>query len=242
MKTRTFDRRFSWLVIVFLLLMPAGSAWALPDEEVQVLTSISPAFKAAEENIVAVWQRIPSATRRKLRASQIEWIKTIRDQKAQKLMGQGYSFAQAYTIVTDNKARELRQYLPARRIKRAEYLALEPNDSRTTASKMTVCGESVTQYFHQARDVDWTRFYARQGADYRVLIHPEDINLKIAARLFGDSDQPLSSNLEKDEENGTWVMRATFEQTGFYFLETAPAGRISGPAAYEIAIRGDACP
>ena len=101
-----------WGLVVFLLsLIVSLSAYALPDAEVQKLVKSCPEFAAAEKEILAVWQKLPKATKRQLQKSQLEWIKTKRDEEAAALMQKGYSYEQAYTKVTQDKTVELRSHL-----------------------------------------------------------------------------------------------------------------------------------
>jgi TPR repeat protein len=79
-------------------------ALALPDEEVQQLVKSSSTFKNAEERILRVWGDLPKDVRSQVRQSQVDWIKTGRDNEANLLMDKGYSKADAYAEVTNKRS------------------------------------------------------------------------------------------------------------------------------------------
>ena len=112
------DNLLSFILVVSMsiLLLTASQSKALPDSEVKKLMAVSPGFRAAEEEILDVWGRLDTATRKRLSQSQVAWIKYHRDEEARHLMNQGYSFAKAYTIVTRRKTEELRTHLSARAV------------------------------------------------------------------------------------------------------------------------------
>ncbi|MDR1051188.1 MAG: sel1 repeat family protein [Deltaproteobacteria bacterium] len=91
------------LACLLVLAMPGG-ARALPDDEVRALAGSSSEFKAAEDRILRVWGSLPSDIKSRVRAEQIEWIKTVRDREAGELMSGGMSKAEAYAEVTNKKS------------------------------------------------------------------------------------------------------------------------------------------
>jgi hypothetical protein len=101
----------AFLVLLFAVMFAMnGTAAALPDSEVQQLTRISPDFKRAENRILSIWKNLTPDQRKRIRDEQIGWIETIRDIEAWELMDQGFSKAEAYTIVTDNRSDYLINY------------------------------------------------------------------------------------------------------------------------------------
>jgi TPR repeat protein len=97
---------FSFYLIIYFFISVAipSQSLALPDEEVQALARSSAIFKAAEDRIQRVWSELPKDIKSRVRADQIEWIKTLRDQEASQLISQGKSKAEAYAEVTNKKS------------------------------------------------------------------------------------------------------------------------------------------
>jgi hypothetical protein len=92
------------LAAAVFLVFPADTARALPDEEVQAMVRESPVFRAAENRILRIWAGLPKDRKQRVRASQLEWIAVWRDEEAAALMRKGYSQAEAYAWVTDQRS------------------------------------------------------------------------------------------------------------------------------------------
>ena len=137
------------LIIILLsaLLCSTRYSYALPHSEVQRLMRISSKFKEAEEEILAVWASLSKEIKRRLRESQVAWVKKHRDMEALELMNRGYSYVQAYTIVTKRKANELKRYL---------YLASTMHSRRknTTTTLDKLSNHSITDIFIKTKAID----------------------------------------------------------------------------------------
>ena len=104
-------KRFvSALMLVFLLTLPA---FGLSDSEYLRMRKSSSDFARADKRLNQVWanlkKSLPRSVFTQLDKIQREWVKSGRDDEAASLMDDGYSKAEAYAIVTNDRADSLPQ-------------------------------------------------------------------------------------------------------------------------------------
>ncbi|MDR3154552.1 MAG: hypothetical protein LBW85_09880 [Deltaproteobacteria bacterium] len=95
------------VLAAFLLSLAVCEALALPDSEVQRLVRSYPSFARAERRLVSTWVNLPKEFKAYIRAEQIRWIKTVRDQEARMFMDEGVGYVEAYTLVTEARTEYL---------------------------------------------------------------------------------------------------------------------------------------
>ena len=95
-----------------LVIMLAGSAFALSDEEYLRLKKSNADFARADRELTQTWKRLkdsmPKRAFRILQDEQREWIDFLRDRVAEDYMDEGYSRAEAYTMATNERIDELK--------------------------------------------------------------------------------------------------------------------------------------
>ncbi|MDR3204942.1 MAG: YbjN domain-containing protein [Deltaproteobacteria bacterium] len=125
---RNVCNKIYFLILIFLALEATnmGSAWALPDSEVQALKRSSSVFRSAENRILKIWNQMPKGLKARVRQEQIRWIQIDRDVQAINLINQGYSKAKAYAIVTDLRSDYL-ESLMTKPSRAPQYSSPSPN-------------------------------------------------------------------------------------------------------------------
>ena len=97
--------------VLALVLLMAGTAFALSDTEYLRMRQYSAQFARADKTLNRVWaglkRSLPKNVFAELQELQNEWITSGRDLEAQEYIDDGYSKAEAYTIVTNNRAEAL---------------------------------------------------------------------------------------------------------------------------------------
>lgn len=95
-----------------LLLLMVSSAFALSDSEFLRMKKNNADFARADRRLTKVWRKLKVSTPKRafaeLKELQRDWIAYGRDDEAESLMRDGYSRAEAYTMVTSDRA----DYLP----------------------------------------------------------------------------------------------------------------------------------
>ena len=94
--------------VIALVLLTACSAFALSDAEYLRLKKSNADFARADKRLTQIWKKVQAALDEEvfeeLKENQLEWINYVRDEKAESLMQEGYSRAEAYTIATNDRA------------------------------------------------------------------------------------------------------------------------------------------
>ena len=102
-------KKICFLLLACLYFSYVPAICALPDAEVQKLVKTSPEFAAAEKELLDTWKNLPAELKAAIKDYHIEWIKVERDIDAADLMKAGYSYEEAYTIVTRKQTELLQQ-------------------------------------------------------------------------------------------------------------------------------------
>lgn len=96
---------------IALLLVMAGSAFALSDAEYLRMKKNNADFARADKRLTQVWNKLKASLSRRafseLQDLQKDWIAYGRDEEAENLMREGYSRAEAYTMATSDRADDL---------------------------------------------------------------------------------------------------------------------------------------
>ena len=94
--------------VIVLVMLTAGSAFALSDEEYLALKKNNAEFARADRRLTQVWKELKADSSKsvfaELQKDQREWIESGRDEEAEDLMQEGCSRAEAYTIATHHRA------------------------------------------------------------------------------------------------------------------------------------------
>lgn len=94
-----------------IVVVMAGSAFALSDKEYLRMKKSSAEFAEADEFLADAYsalKQVMSKSRFKtLQEEQREWIASGRDEEAEAFMNEGYSRIEAYTKATEERAEEL---------------------------------------------------------------------------------------------------------------------------------------
>lgn len=90
-------------LVTGLILLNGSVLFALSDAEYNRLKSTDYNFAEAEARLSSVWKNLNSNFKKQILSEQRRWVKTDRDQEALELMSTGVSYAEAYSIVTDNR-------------------------------------------------------------------------------------------------------------------------------------------
>ena len=98
-----------------LVLVLAGSAFALSDVDYKLLRTRSPEFVRADRELNKVWDGLKGKLSFRdfdaLRKEQRRWISSGRDKAARNLMRhEGYTFEAAYTEATEERIEYLKKY------------------------------------------------------------------------------------------------------------------------------------
>ena len=100
---------------IVMLLVMAGSAFALSDAEYLTLKKSNSDFARADKRLTQVYGKLKAVLSKKdfaeIMDEQLEWIESGRDQEARALMNGGYSRAEAYTMATSDRADYLQEIL-----------------------------------------------------------------------------------------------------------------------------------
>ena len=154
------------LFVLFLLgfVCVPGQAWALPDEQIQMMVKADPRFAFVEQTLINTWKSTPKNFKDKHREYYVSWIKTDRDKNAAIHMRNGLSFIDAYTYETALFNNTLRSLLPRERQKKTRYIDLR----RLTASTQQVQSNqplvvpqaNQKEQTSEAKDAEWVKqFY-----------------------------------------------------------------------------------
>jgi S1-C subfamily serine protease len=114
--------------IIIYLLFSAFNApliWALPDDQVQKIVRTDPVFAYVEHTLLDNWSMLPKQYKNMYRQSYLDWIKFIRDRNALRIMQEGITFNEAYTIETALFNNLLRDALPRSIQRRLYYIDME---------------------------------------------------------------------------------------------------------------------
>ena len=99
--------------VIALVLLMAGSAFALSDAEFLRMRRNNRNFAQADKRLNQVWadlkKSLPKRVFAELEEYQHEWITSGRDIEAQEFIDDGYSKVEAYTMVTHDRADALPQ-------------------------------------------------------------------------------------------------------------------------------------
>lgn len=102
-------------VVLALVLAFVGTAFALSDAEYLSLKKSNADFARADKRLTQVYGKLKDALSKKdfadLKDEQLDWIKSERDDEAEELIHKGYSRAEAYTMVTNDRADYLEELL-----------------------------------------------------------------------------------------------------------------------------------
>ena len=118
-----------FFAVLALVLLSAGTAFALSDAEYLRMRRNSAAFAKADKKLNQAWAKLrkslPKNVFAELEEYQHEWIASGRDIEAQSFMNEGYTRVEAYTMATNDRA----EALP----KLAQDLRRNTNTSRTSS-------------------------------------------------------------------------------------------------------------
>lgn len=107
------------LVFYLIFIITSLNSYALTDAEYKELLLSSANFTNADTRLKQVWKELNSSLKnrglnaelKKLLSQQRKWIREGRDIEARKYLKQGYSYADAYTTATSNRAAYLEERL-----------------------------------------------------------------------------------------------------------------------------------
>lgn len=106
---------FLAVICSLVCLVPVQNACArLSEQEMEQLSLSSPDFARANSDLNAAWSDVyrnsqcPAGWKEDLLRQQRRWVNSARDAEAEKYMSQGMDRSVAYTLATENRARELR--------------------------------------------------------------------------------------------------------------------------------------
>lgn len=110
--------------IVAFVLVLAGTAFALSDEEYLSLKKSNADFAKADKRLTQVYGKLKETLSKKafaeVKDEQLDWIDLGRDEDAAELMSRGYSRAEAYTMATSDRADYLQEILDEAQAKKAK--------------------------------------------------------------------------------------------------------------------------
>ncbi len=100
-----------FLAVISLVLLLTSTAFALSNEEYTRMKKNNADFARADKRLSQVWAQLkkdlPKNVFKELQDAQRVWLKDGRDHEANKYMSDGYSFVEAYTMATSDRADEL---------------------------------------------------------------------------------------------------------------------------------------
>jgi uncharacterized protein YecT (DUF1311 family) len=100
---------------IVMVLVMAGSVFALSDAEYLTLKKSNTDFARADNRLTQVYGKLKATLSEKkfaeIKDEQLEWIESGRDHEARALMNGGYSRAEAYTMATSDRADYLQKIL-----------------------------------------------------------------------------------------------------------------------------------